>query len=302
MGSEKYPQQLHLLCLFTTLHFCIPAFCLPMLQDKSSQVCLRNRDRARHLTKWREQEHGVKVVLKGEVAQRALASARALRPLPEGQRGSLMEVRGVPEDLVSVEFGGTPEGLCGDEVRLLWKSGVETEQRLDYPKALQALACKLVALVDVSKLTPPVVKMLMLCMSHVHDELKMKMQSLTSSFFGFWSSHLKEVVRQNQDLAESLKDWFSICLQALKIDRLNVVLTSGLQGLKEDIKFTSATYASIYQGTSMNIWHLTNSLKDFATVCMTGLSVEALTMLLAASWIGDKAFHDLLGAAGSSLY
>ncbi|KAG1725481.1 uncharacterized protein EDB91DRAFT_1339852 [Suillus paluster] len=51
-----------------------------------------------------------------------------------GQRGSPTEVRGVPEDLVSVEFGGTPEGLCGDGVRLLWKSGVETEQRLDYPK------------------------------------------------------------------------------------------------------------------------------------------------------------------------
>ncbi|KAG1720130.1 uncharacterized protein EDB91DRAFT_1257155 [Suillus paluster] len=47
----------------------------------------------------------VKVVLKGEVTQRASASARALCPLPEyvplisgGQRGSPTEVRGVPED------------------------------------------------------------------------------------------------------------------------------------------------------------------------------------------------------------
>ncbi|KAG1728276.1 uncharacterized protein EDB91DRAFT_1086152 [Suillus paluster] len=53
----------------------------------------------------------VKVVLKGEVTQRASASACALRPLPKGQRESPMEVRGVLEDLVSVEFGGTPGRL-----------------------------------------------------------------------------------------------------------------------------------------------------------------------------------------------
>ncbi|KAG1755256.1 uncharacterized protein EDB91DRAFT_1077232 [Suillus paluster] len=96
--------------------------------------------------KHRKQRYqSVKVVLKGEVTQRASASACALRPLPEyvplisgGQRGSPTEVRGVPEDLVSVEFGGTPEGLYWDGVRLLRKSGVETEQRLDYPKVNQS--------------------------------------------------------------------------------------------------------------------------------------------------------------------
>ncbi|KAG2128348.1 uncharacterized protein EDB93DRAFT_1052400, partial [Suillus bovinus] len=42
--------------------------------------------------------------------------------------------------------------------------------------------------------------------SHVHGELKTKMQSLTRTFFGFRSSELRDVIRQNHDLAEALKD------------------------------------------------------------------------------------------------
>lgn len=41
--------------------------------------------------------------------------------------------------------------------------------------------------------------------SHVRGELKTKMRSLTRSFFGFRSSDSREVIRENRDLAESLK-------------------------------------------------------------------------------------------------
>jgi hypothetical protein len=46
---------------------------------------------------------------------------------------------------------------------------------------------------------------LLKCTSHVCGELKTKMWSLTHSFFGFQSSDSREVIRENQDLAESLK-------------------------------------------------------------------------------------------------
>ncbi|KAG2086371.1 hypothetical protein BD769DRAFT_1681213 [Suillus cothurnatus] len=55
------------------------------------------------------------------------------------------------------------------------------------------------------KLTPLAVKMLLKRTSHVRGELKMKMRSLTRSFFGFRSSDSREVIRENRDLAESLK-------------------------------------------------------------------------------------------------
>ncbi|KAG2063500.1 hypothetical protein BDR04DRAFT_1037798, partial [Suillus decipiens] len=42
--------------------------------------------------------------------------------------------------------------------------------------------------------------------SQVCGELKMKMHSLTASFFGFRTSNSNSVIRQNRDLAESLKD------------------------------------------------------------------------------------------------
>ncbi|KAG1796663.1 uncharacterized protein HD556DRAFT_1441342 [Suillus plorans] len=142
------------------------------------------------------------------------------------------------------------------------------------------------------KLTPLAVKMLLKCTSHVRGELKTKMQSLTRSFFGFWSSDSREVIRQNRDLAESLKDdssfvfkdwttktgiyktellqdginvmWFAnqgdegiihnkyfkpmpIEVIALTLTAIECCIDEWLQGMKEDIKFTAATYGSIYQ-------------------------------------------------------
>ncbi|KAG1775616.1 hypothetical protein EV702DRAFT_972693, partial [Suillus placidus] len=42
--------------------------------------------------------------------------------------------------------------------------------------------------------------------SQVRGELKTKMRSLTASFFGFRTSNSNNVIRQNRDLAEFLKD------------------------------------------------------------------------------------------------
>ncbi|KAG2339091.1 hypothetical protein BDR05DRAFT_892327, partial [Suillus weaverae] len=53
------------------------------------------------------------------------------------------------------------------------------------------------------------IRKLLKCTSHVCGKLKMKMQSLTRSFFGFQSSESREVIRQNRDLAESLKEGLS---------------------------------------------------------------------------------------------
>ncbi|KAG2140342.1 hypothetical protein BD769DRAFT_1350194 [Suillus cothurnatus] len=148
------------------------------------------------------------------------------------------------------------------------------------------------------KLRPSGVKMLLTRTSQVHGELKMKMCSLTASFFGFWTSNSNSVIRQNRDLAESLKDGsvfaFKVCILMIKMSKkgiyktellqlgINVmcfanqhdegvvyheyfnpmpievialVLTTieccideWLQGLKEDVKFTSATYGTVYHG------------------------------------------------------
>jgi len=48
--------------------------------------------------------------------------------------------------------------------------------------------------------------MLLKRISHVRGELKTKMRSLISSFYGFRTSNSMEMIRQNRDLAESLKD------------------------------------------------------------------------------------------------
>lgn len=56
------------------------------------------------------------------------------------------------------------------------------------------------------KLTPLAIKMLLKRTSHVRGELKTKMRSLTRIFFGFRSSESRDVIRQNRDLAESLKN------------------------------------------------------------------------------------------------
>ncbi|KAG1762799.1 hypothetical protein EV702DRAFT_268005 [Suillus placidus] len=48
--------------------------------------------------------------------------------------------------------------------------------------------------------------MLLTRTSQVRGELKTKMRSLTASFFGFRTSNSNNMIRQNRDLAEFLKD------------------------------------------------------------------------------------------------
>ncbi|KAG2080594.1 uncharacterized protein F5147DRAFT_657890 [Suillus discolor] len=107
------------------------------------------------------------------------------------------------------------------------------------------------------KLTPPVVKILLRRTSHVRGELKIKMRSLTSSFFGFQPSLSRDVIGQNQDLAESLKNGSAFA-------------------------FKDWTLTGLYK------YEL---LQDGS---ITGFGVEALTLLSAASRIGDKAFDDAI--------
>ncbi|KAG1768735.1 hypothetical protein EV702DRAFT_927296, partial [Suillus placidus] len=56
------------------------------------------------------------------------------------------------------------------------------------------------------QLTPSLVKMMTRRTSHVRGELKTKMRALTSSHFGFRTSRSTAAIKQNRDLAESLKD------------------------------------------------------------------------------------------------
>lgn len=42
--------------------------------------------------------------------------------------------------------------------------------------------------------------------SHVRGELKTKMRALTASYFGFRTSQSITAIKQNRDLAETLKD------------------------------------------------------------------------------------------------
>jgi hypothetical protein len=105
---------------------------------------------------------------------------------------------------------------------------------------------------------------------------------------------------------------------ALKFNRLNVVLMSGHKAWRKTSNspqllthlFTEVILARC--SGSRSIWDLTNSLKNFVTVYMTGLgmlhcnfacanltfvllSVEALiTMMLAVSQIGNKACDDVI--------
>ncbi|KAG1800498.1 hypothetical protein EV424DRAFT_1545734 [Suillus variegatus] len=199
------------------------------------------------------------------------------------------------------------------------------------------------------KITPPLVKILLRCTSHVRGELKTKMRSLTSSFFGFQSGSSRDMIGHNRDLAESLKNgsafafkdwtlktglyksellqdginimWFAnrndegvvypkyfypipVEVVALVLTGIECCIDEWLQGLKENIKFTSATYASVYRGhfESLQRFHEhTAPYQLLERLCDSLLhrahshaGVEALTLLPAVSRIGDRAFDDVI--------
>ncbi|KAG1890065.1 hypothetical protein F4604DRAFT_1914615 [Suillus subluteus] len=159
------------------------------------------------------------------------------------------------------------------------------------------------------RLTPSLVKMMTRRTSHVCGELKTKMQALTASFFGFRTSRSTVAIKQNRDLAESLKDgscfafksainnmWFAnrsdegvihgryfnplpVELLALILTAIECCIDEWLTGVKEDIKFSSAAYAPVYQVhlTSLRRFNeRTSAYKLLEKICDNVLDVARL--------------------------
>ncbi|KAG1779093.1 hypothetical protein EV702DRAFT_1195608 [Suillus placidus] len=150
------------------------------------------------------------------------------------------------------------------------------------------------------QLTPLLVKMMTRRTSHVRGELKTKMRALTSSHFGFRTSRSTAAIKQNRDLAESLKDesrfvfkdwemksgiykteliqaavndmWFANrndegvihgrYFEPLPVEIIALILTAieccideWITEVKEDIKFSSNAYSSVYVGHLSSLQH-----------------------------------------------
>ncbi|KAG2040379.1 hypothetical protein BDR03DRAFT_1007985 [Suillus americanus] len=184
------------------------------------------------------------------------------------------------------------------------------------------------------KLTPLAIKMLLKHTLHMRGELKMKMRSLTQTFFGFQLSELRDVIRQNQDLAESLKDgslfifkdWTTkmgiyktellqdsvnffnpmpIKVIALTLTAIECCIDECMQGVKEDIKFTAITYGSVYNNHLNLLQHFderTAPHKLFERIFdnlhdvarFHAGVVDTLTTFSDASRISDEAIEDAI--------
>ncbi|KAG1750475.1 uncharacterized protein EDB91DRAFT_1244056 [Suillus paluster] len=200
------------------------------------------------------------------------------------------------------------------------------------------------------KLMPLVVKMFLTRTSQVHGELKTKMRSLTGSFFGFRTSNSNDVIRQNRDLAESLKDgsvfafkdwaskkgiyktellqlginvmWFAnhhdegviyhkyfnpmpVEVIALVLTTIECCIDKWLQRLKEDIKFTLATYGTVYHDHFGSLQHFNERTAPYKLLERIRINlhdtahfhagVDTLpTMSSSASQISDEAFEDAI--------
>ncbi|KAG1838539.1 hypothetical protein DFJ58DRAFT_917166 [Suillus subalutaceus] len=130
------------------------------------------------------------------------------------------------------------------------------------------------------QLTPSLVKMMTRRTSQVRGELKTKMRTLTALFFGFRASRSIPAIKQNRDLAESLKEGSRFVFKInpggdesyvvrkpmltegivhakyfdpLPIQTIALILTAieccideWMTGLKEDIKFSSLAYSPVY--------------------------------------------------------
>ncbi|KAG1725242.1 hypothetical protein EDB19DRAFT_1915159 [Suillus lakei] len=141
-------------------------------------------------------------------------------------------------------------------------------------------------------------------------------------------SNSNTVIRQNRDLAESLKDGSVFAFKdwelkkgIYKTELLQLVSTScgfyrsclttieccideWLQGLKEDVKFTSATYGTVYHGHFGSLQHFdehTAPYKLLKRICVNlhdtahfHAGVDTLTISSSASQISDMAFEDAI--------
>ncbi|KAG1867723.1 hypothetical protein F4604DRAFT_1927517 [Suillus subluteus] len=270
--------------------------------------------------------------------------AEGLSPVAQGTKGPLDRMKASDFDDVSKEIlvMATSIFQCFIVTQVPFPDNIAVETKL--AKAAWHEACQIKG-INV-KLTPSGVKMLLTRTSQVCRELKIKMRSLTASFFGFRTSNSNSVIRQNRDLAESLKDgsvfafkskkgiykmellqlgvnvmWFANrhdkgiiyhkYFNPMPIEVITLVLTTieccineWLQGLKEDVKFTSATYGTVYYGHFGSLQCFNERMAPYKLlerIC-TNLhdtarfhaGVNSLTISSSASWISDTAFEDAI--------
>ncbi|KAG1883341.1 hypothetical protein F4604DRAFT_1677680 [Suillus subluteus] len=246
--------------------------------------------------------------------------AKELLPIKKNSDGSRQHMKASDFDDVSKEILVMVTSIfrCLIVTQVPFPDNIAVETKL--AKAAWHEACQIKG-INV-KLTPSGVKMLLTRTSQVHGELKMKMYSLTASFFGFWMKNSNGVIRQNRDLAESLKDgsvfvfkdWESKkgiykteLLQlviALVLTTIECCINKWLQGLKEDVKFTLATYGTVYHGHFSSLQHFdehTAPYKLLERIC-TNLhdtarfhaGVDSLAISSSASQISDMAFEDAI--------
>ncbi|KAG2369329.1 hypothetical protein BDR07DRAFT_1476947 [Suillus spraguei] len=175
-----------------------------------------------------------------------------------------------------------------------------------------------------TQFTPSLVKMMTRRTSQVCRELKTKMQALTASFFGFCTSCSTAAIKQNCDLAESLKDgtcsvfkdwekrsriyrtgliqaavndmWFanrndegvihSKYFDPLPLEILALILTlieccidEWMTGVKEYIKFSSATYTLVYLVHLSSLWRFDECTSTYNLLGKIGVNILNIAWL-----------------------
>ncbi|KAG1750036.1 uncharacterized protein EDB91DRAFT_1244629 [Suillus paluster] len=178
---------------------------------------------------------------------------------------SRQRVKASDFDEISKEILGTVTSIfrCLIVTRAPFPDGVAVEMRL--AKEAWHEACEIKGIQV--KLTPPAVKMLLLRISH---EVIRKNRDLAESLkggsaFAFKDWMSKTGIYKSELLQDSINImWFAnqndegiiyhkyfnpipVEVVALVLTAIECCIDEWLQGLKEDIKFTLATYASIYQ-------------------------------------------------------
>ncbi|KAG1788033.1 uncharacterized protein HD556DRAFT_1312314 [Suillus plorans] len=276
-----------------------------------------------------------------------LDDGMALPKIKKNSDGSRHRMKVSDFDDVSKEILGTAASIfrCLIVSQAPFPENIAVETQL--AKAAWHEACQIKG-INV-KLTPSGVKMLLTRTSQVRGELKTKMHSLTASFFGFQSRNSNDVIRQNRDLAESLKDssvfafkdweskkgiyktellqlginimWFTnrhdegvihhkyfnpmpVEVIALVLTTIECCIDEWLQGLKEDIKFMSATYGTVYHGHFCLLqrfdertapYKLLDKIRvNLHDVACFHAGVDTLTISSSVSRISDAAFEDAI--------
>ncbi|KAG1837061.1 hypothetical protein F4604DRAFT_1530752, partial [Suillus subluteus] len=87
--------------------------------------------------------------------------------------------------------------------------------------------------------------------SHVRGELKTKMRALTASFFGFRTSHSTVAIKQNCDLAESLKDGSCFAFKDWETKR-GIYKTELIQSAINNMWFANRSDEGVIHGRYFN--------------------------------------------------